>query len=47
MKLVSVSEMIEIEREANQIGLSYGEMMANAGHGLAEVIIDEFHNSVA
>lgn len=40
MKYVSVAEMQAIEREANNSGLSYAEMMDNAGRGLAEVILD-------
>ncbi len=40
MKLVSVSEMKSIEREADSNGLTYDQMMENAGRGLAEVIQD-------
>jgi hydroxyethylthiazole kinase-like uncharacterized protein yjeF len=40
MKLVSVSEMKSIEREADSSGLTYDQMMENAGRGLAEVIQD-------
>jgi len=36
MKLVTVSQMVAIEKEANARGLSYAEMMQNAGRGLAE-----------
>ena len=42
MKLVTVSEMLEIEQEANANGLSYDEMMENAGRGLAEVLLEEY-----
>ena len=42
MKLVSVPEMIAIEKEANADGLTYEIMMENAGRGLAEVILDEY-----
>ncbi|MEW6717535.1 MAG: NAD(P)H-hydrate dehydratase [Chloroflexota bacterium] len=42
MKLVSVSEMLEIERAADKSGLTYAAMMENAGRGLAEVIQEEF-----
>ncbi len=42
MKVVSVSQMQAIEREANANGLSYSEMMENAGRGLAELILDEY-----
>lgn len=38
MKLVTVSEMRLIEKEADLNGLSYAQMMENAGHGLAEEI---------
>ena len=38
MRLVTVEEMQSIERQANQSGLSYEQMMQNAGHGLAQVI---------
>ncbi len=39
MKLVSVAEMKAIEHEADAGGLSYAQMMENAGRGLAEVIL--------
>ena len=42
MKLVSVAEMQEIEREANAGGLTYEMMMENAGHGLADAILEEY-----
>ena len=42
MKLVSVAEMQSIEREANALGLSYAQMMENAGSGLDQVILEEF-----
>jgi hydroxyethylthiazole kinase-like uncharacterized protein yjeF len=42
MKLVSVAEMVAVEREANASGLSYDQMMENAGRGLAEQIQTEF-----
>ncbi len=45
MKLVTVPEMIAIEKEADASGLSYAEMMENAGNGLAEVILDLFNGS--
>ncbi|MBI5352418.1 MAG: NAD(P)H-hydrate dehydratase [Chloroflexi bacterium] len=38
MKLVTVAQMREIEKEADANGLAYAEMMENAGHGLAEII---------
>ncbi len=42
MKYVSVAQMQAIEREADASGLSYAQMMENAGRGLAEVILDEY-----
>ncbi|MCC6300040.1 MAG: NAD(P)H-hydrate dehydratase [Anaerolineales bacterium] len=42
MKLVTVSQMQKIEKEADANGLPYDQMMQNAGHGLAEVIADLF-----
>lgn len=42
MKFVTVAEMQAIEREANEKGLSYAEMMENAGRGLAEVVAGEY-----
>ncbi|MFT3895889.1 MAG: NAD(P)H-hydrate epimerase [Anaerolineales bacterium] len=42
MKLVTVSQMQEIEKEANSNGLPYAQMMENAGQGLADVILDFF-----
>lgn len=38
MKLVTVSQMKAIERQADASGLPYAQMMENAGRGLAEVI---------
>jgi len=38
MKLVTVAQMRAIEREADAGGLSYAEMMQNAGRGLAETL---------
>ncbi len=40
MKLVTVPQMIAIEKDADANGLSYARMMRNAGFGLAEVIAD-------
>lgn len=42
MKLVSVAEMIAIEREANAAGLSYAQMMDYAGHNLAQVVAEVY-----
>lgn len=38
MKLVSVAEMQAIEREANEMGWTYSQMMERAGQGLAEIV---------
>ena len=38
MKLVTVKQMIALEKEADQSGLTYESMMANAGLGLAQVV---------
>ena len=42
MKLVTISEMVAIEQEANAMGLTYERMMENAGRGLADVVSKEF-----
>ena len=42
MKLVTVTEMLAIEKEADASGMSYAEMMENAGAGLADVILELF-----
>lgn len=42
MKLVTVSQMQAVEKEADAGGLSYDQMMENAGQGLADVILDLF-----
>lgn len=38
MKLVTVSQMKAIEKEADSVGLSYAQMMENAGRGLANTV---------
>jgi ADP-dependent NAD(P)H-hydrate dehydratase / NAD(P)H-hydrate epimerase len=38
MKLVSVSQMIALEKQADANGLSYAQMMQNAGIGLAKIV---------
>jgi ADP-dependent NAD(P)H-hydrate dehydratase / NAD(P)H-hydrate epimerase len=38
MKLVTVAQMREIEKEADANGLPYAGMMENAGRGLAEIV---------
>jgi ADP-dependent NAD(P)H-hydrate dehydratase / NAD(P)H-hydrate epimerase len=40
MRLVSVQQMKAIEKEADAAGLTYAQMMQNAGQGLAEVVQD-------
>lgn len=42
IKLVSVPEMVAVEKAADASGHTYAAMMANAGQGLAEVIQDRF-----
>jgi len=42
LKLVTVAEMQEIERQADAQGLSYAQMMENAGRGLAEAVSREY-----
>jgi len=44
VKLVSTTEMQQVEREANANGLSYEIMMQNAGTGLAEQILTRFNS---
>ncbi|MCD4673463.1 MAG: NAD(P)H-hydrate dehydratase [Anaerolineaceae bacterium] len=44
MKLVSVAEMQTIEQEADASGLSYAQMMQNAGEGLAKRVHQRFNN---
>ncbi len=46
MKLVSVAEMKAIEQEADASGLSYDDMMENAGLGLADFILDIFADEI-
>jgi len=38
MQIVSVAQMVELEKEANQRGLTYEKMMENAGKGLADFV---------
>jgi len=38
MKIVSVSQMRAIEKEANAHGYTYAQMMEHAGHGLAQIV---------
>ena len=46
MKLVTVSQMQAIEKEADAGGLTYDQMMENAGQGLADVILALFIDEV-
>lgn len=42
MKLVTVAEMLAVEREADANGLGYDLMMDNAGRGLADVVHSKY-----
>jgi ADP-dependent NAD(P)H-hydrate dehydratase / NAD(P)H-hydrate epimerase len=42
MKLVSVSEMLSIEKKADASGLTYEKMMENAGQGLADAVQEAY-----
>ena len=46
MKLVTVSQMQAIEKEADAGGLTYDQMMHNAGQGLADIIFDLFEDDL-
>jgi len=46
MKLVTVSQMQEIEKEADENGLPYDQMMENAGQGLADVVLEMFADEI-
>jgi ADP-dependent NAD(P)H-hydrate dehydratase / NAD(P)H-hydrate epimerase len=46
MKLVTVSQMQAIEKEADAGGLTYDRMMENAGQGLADILFDLFEDDV-
>src|SRR3990172_11508138 len=43
VKLVSVAEMIAIEKAADAAGLSYRQMMENAGRSLASAVSAHSH----
>ena len=47
MKLVTVSQMQAIEKEADASGLTYDMMMQNAGQGLADILLDIFSDEDA
>jgi NAD(P)H-hydrate epimerase len=40
MKLVTVSQMQTLEKEADSNGLTYAQMIQNAGQGLADVVLE-------
>jgi NAD(P)H-hydrate epimerase len=42
MRIVSVSEMIAIENRADVAGLSYAQMMQNAGESLAQIVMKRY-----
>ena len=42
MKFVSVEEMVAIEKEADASGHTYAKMMAQAGFGLAQAVLEEY-----
>ena len=46
MKLVTVSQMQAIEKEADASGLTFDQMMENAGRGLADIILDMYAEDV-
>jgi ADP-dependent NAD(P)H-hydrate dehydratase / NAD(P)H-hydrate epimerase len=46
MKLVTVSQMQTIEKEADESGLTYDQMMENAGRGLADIILNMYAEDV-
>lgn len=43
MKYVTVSEMRAIEQEADRMGLTYAQMMENAGTNLGRIVAREYH----
>src|SRR5690349_17374199 len=46
MKLVTVSQMEAIEKEADASGLTFEQMMENAGRGLADIVLDLYVDEV-
>jgi NAD(P)H-hydrate epimerase len=46
MKLVTVSQMQAIEKEADAGDLSYAQMMENAGQGLADIVLEIFEGDI-
>jgi hydroxyethylthiazole kinase-like uncharacterized protein yjeF len=45
-KYVSVAEMIAIEKAADATGLTYDQMMANAGYALAHAVIEKYSHQI-
>lgn len=45
MEILTVAQMREVERIANDHGLSYAQMMHNAGNAAAEVILQRFDHA--
>ncbi len=46
MKIISVAQMRAVEKEADAAGLTYDQMLQNAGLALAQVIANEFKDNV-
>lgn len=46
-KLVGVEEMRSVEKAADELGLSYAQMMENAGRGVATALLAHSHNREA
>lgn len=46
MKIVTVQEMRDIERAADAAGLSYGQMMENAGQAIAQAVLDAVRSRI-
>ena len=46
MKLVTVAQMQKIEKDADAGGLTYDQMMENAGQGLADIVLDLFLDEI-
>ncbi len=45
MKLVSVAEIKNVEQHAHALGMSYEQMMENAGRGAAGVVLSRFNDT--
>jgi NAD(P)H-hydrate epimerase len=46
MKLVTVAQMQKIEKDADAGGLTYDQMMENAGQGLADVVYESYMDDI-